>query len=68
MASNPLPIQRGASHNVATIVLEQPGRSVVVLDRALIARLDDALNEIVREAQTHFANTHAAREGSMFSL
>jgi len=46
MASNPLPIQRGASHKVATIVLEQPGRSVVVLDRALLVRLDDTLNEI----------------------
>ena len=51
MASNPLPIQRGASPNVATIVLEQPGRSVVVLDRALITRLDDALNEIGNDVE-----------------
>ena len=46
MASNPLPIQRGASHKVATILLEQPGRSVVVLDSDLLSRLDDALAEI----------------------
>lgn len=46
MDSNPLPIQRGASPNVATILLEQPGRSVIVLDRALLQRLDDTLNEL----------------------
>jgi len=46
MAGNPLPIQRGASPNVATIMLEQPGRSVVVMDRALLTRLNDTLDEL----------------------
>jgi len=49
MASNPLPIQRGASPKVATILLEQPGRSVVVLDRALLNRLDETITRIEGE-------------------
>ena len=44
MAGNPLPIQRVDSPNVATIVLEQPGRAVIVLDRALLQRLDDTID------------------------
>jgi enoyl-CoA hydratase/carnithine racemase len=50
MDSNPLPIQRGASPKVATILLEQPGRAVIVLDRALLQRLDDTLNELDNHA------------------
>lgn len=46
MAGNPLPIQRLGSTNVICVTLEQPGRSVVVLDRALLARLDETLDAL----------------------
>jgi len=46
MASNPLPIQRIDSPNVAVITLEQPGRSVVVMDSELLARLDATLDAL----------------------
>ncbi|MCB9838911.1 MAG: enoyl-CoA hydratase/isomerase family protein [Phycisphaeraceae bacterium] len=46
MAANPLPIHRGASPDVATITLEQPGRPVVVLDRALLHRLEETLDQL----------------------
>lgn len=49
MSQTPLAIERDASGPglpVVTLTLDQPGRKVLVLDRALLASIDAALNKI----------------------
>ncbi|MCC6661660.1 MAG: enoyl-CoA hydratase/isomerase family protein [Phycisphaerales bacterium] len=53
MPVEPLPIERettGPSAGVVTIRLDQPGRPVVVLDHALVQRLEAAFKAVDREA------------------
>lgn len=54
MPIEPLPFERestGRSAGVVTLRLEQPGRPVVVLDHALIQRLEASFKAIEREAE-----------------
>lgn len=50
MAQEPLPIESG-ENSVYTIILEQPGRPVVVLDHELIQRLEAAIDAIPADAR-----------------
>lgn len=53
MAIAPLPIERestGAHAGIVTVRLEQPGKPVVVLDHALIQRLEAAFKSVEKEA------------------
>ncbi|MEM1186429.1 MAG: enoyl-CoA hydratase/isomerase family protein [Planctomycetota bacterium] len=49
MPADPLPIER-SDDGVHTIILEQPGRPVVVLERDLIERLEAALDHVPSDA------------------
>ncbi len=62
---------RGWGHSTwleATKLAREAGVGRLLLFHHSPHRDDESLGEIVREAQAHFENTHAAREGSVLSL
>jgi phosphoribosyl 1,2-cyclic phosphodiesterase len=62
---------RGWGHSTwleATKLAREAGVGRLLLFHHSPSRNDASLEEIVREARTHFENTHAAREGEVLSL